>query len=96
MHSNLRTFNWQNEYRSDYCDLVQDFYIPCLRHSILYSRAVGFFSSTSMASVAGGLLALIQSGGKMRLIASPSLSAEDAEAIALGLKQKEEIITQSL
>lgn len=96
MHSNLRNFNWQNEYRSDYCDLVQDFYIPCLRNSILYSRAVGFFSSTSMASVAGGLLGLIQAGGRMRLIASPSLSAEDAEAIAFGLKQKEEIITQSL
>ncbi len=92
----LSDLNLQSEYRSDRGDLVQDFYIPCLENSILYSRAVGFFSSTSMASVAAGLLALIQSGGRMRLIASPCLSAEDAEAIALGLKQKEDVITQNL
>jgi len=92
----LSDLSLQSEYRSDRCDLVQDFYIPCLENSKLYSRAVGFFSSTSMASVARGILALIKSGGRMRLIASPCLSAEDAEAIALGLKQKEEIITQSL
>ncbi len=92
----LSDLNLQSEYRSDRSDLVQDFYIPCLENSMLYSRAVGFFSSTSMASVAKGLIALIQSGGKMRLIASPCLSAEDAEAIALGIKQREDVITQSL
>lgn len=92
----LNDLSLQSEYRSDRGDLVQDFYIPCLKNSMLYSRAVGFFSSTSMASVAGGLLALIQSGGRMRLIASPCLSAEDAEAIALGLKQREDVITQRL
>jgi DNA phosphorothioation system restriction enzyme len=96
MPSCLRDLNLQSEYRSDRGDLVQDFYIPCLKNSMLYSRAVGFFSSTSMASVAGGLLALIQSGGRMRLIASPCLSAEDVEAIALGLRQREEVIAQSL
>ena len=96
MPSCLRDLNLQSEYRSDRGDLVHDFYIPCLENSRLYSRAVGFFSSTSMASVARGLLALIQSGGKMRLIASPCLSEQDAEAIALGLKQREEVITQNL
>jgi len=96
MPSCLRDLKLQSEYRSDRGDLVQDFYIPCLENSRLYSRAVGFFSSTSMASVAEGLLALIQSGGRMRLIASPCLSAEDAEAIALGLRQREEVIAQSL
>nr|WP_258040615.1 DNA phosphorothioation system restriction enzyme [Pseudanabaena sp. BC1403] len=92
----LNDLNLQSDYRSDRCDLVQDFYIPCLKNSMLYSRAVGFFSSTSMASVAKGLISLIQSGGRMRLIASPCLSVEDAEAIALGLKQREDVITQSL
>lgn len=92
----LNDLNLQSDYRSDRCDLVQDFYIPCLKNSMLYSRAVEFFSSTSMASVAKGLISLIQSGGRMRLIASPCLSIEDAEAIALGLKQREDVITQSL
>lgn len=92
----LNALNLQSEYRSDTCDLVQDFYIPYLENSILYSRAVGFFSSTSMATVAKGLMSLLRSGGKMRLIAAPCLSEQDAEAIALGLKQRDEVITQSL
>ena len=92
----LSDLNLQGEYRSDRCDLVQDFYIPCLENSILYSRAVGFFSSTSMATVAKGLMSLLSSGGKMRLIASPCLSESDAEAIALGLKQRDEAIAQSI
>jgi DNA phosphorothioation system restriction enzyme len=92
----LSDLNLHSEYRSDRCDLVQDFYIPCLENSILYSRAVGFFSSTSMATMAKGLMSLLRSGGKMRLIASPCLSESDAEAIALGLKQRDEVITQSI
>ena len=80
----LSDLNLHSEYRSDACDLVKDFYIPCLENSILYSRAVEFFSSTSMATVAKGLMSLLRSGGKMRLIASPCLSEQDAEAIALG------------
>lgn len=92
----LKDLDIKGEYRSDRCDLIQDFYIPCLEKATLYSRAVGFFSSTSMAAVASGLTALIRSGGKMRLIASPCLSKEDVEAIAQGIRQKEEIITQNL
>jgi hypothetical protein len=36
----LSDLNLQSEYRSDRGDLVQDFYIPCLKNSMLYSRAV--------------------------------------------------------
>ena len=66
---------------------------PCLEQSIIYKRAVGFFSSTSMALVAKGLTALIRAGGKMQLVASPQLSDEDIEAITRGIKQKEQVIT---
>lgn len=84
----------QDEYRSDRDNLIQDFYLPCLKHSTLYRRAVGFFSSTSMAVAAKGLTALIRAGGKMQLVASPCLSPEDVEAIATGLKQKEQVIIE--
>ncbi|MEG3439361.1 DEAD/DEAH box helicase family protein [Pannus brasiliensis CCIBt3594] len=93
---NLQTINLLEEYRSDRHDLIEDFYLPCLARSTLYCRAVGYFSSSSMVAVARGLTALIRGGGKMRLIASPHLSAEDIEAIATGLKQREEIVTNSL
>ncbi|MGB3237843.1 MAG: hypothetical protein WBB29_06085 [Geitlerinemataceae cyanobacterium] len=82
----------QDEYRSNRNNLIQDFYLPCLEHSTLYRRSVGFFSSTSMAVAAKGLTALIRAGGKMQLVASPCLSPEDAEAISTGLKQREQVI----
>lgn len=88
----LRDLIIQDEYRSDRNDLIQNFYIPCLENSIIYNRAVGFFSSTSLAVAARGLTALIRSGGKMQLVASPHLSPEDAEAIATGLRQRDEVI----
>lgn len=92
----LKHLDIQDEYRSDRCDLIRDFYIPCLENSTIYSRAVGFFSSTSMSAAAKGLTALIRSGGRMQLIASPYLSEEDAEAIEQGLKARETAIAQSL
>jgi hypothetical protein len=38
-----------------------------------------------MAAVANGLTVFIRTGGRMRLVASPNLSEEDATAIAAGL-----------
>lgn len=47
------------EYRSDRDNLIHDFYLPCLEKSMVYSRAVGYFSSTVMIAVAKGLTGLI-------------------------------------
>lgn len=91
----LKGLDLRNQYRSDRHNLLEDFYIPCLERSLTYDRAVGFFSSTSLAA-AKGMTALIRVGGRMRLIASPHLSKEDADAIAQGLKQREEVITTLL
>ncbi|NJR21330.1 MAG: DEAD/DEAH box helicase family protein [Richelia sp. CSU_2_1] len=92
----MRDLAIQDEYRSDRCDLIQEFYIPCLEKATVYKRAVGFFSSTSMAAAAKGLTALIRVGGKMQLVASPYLSETDAEAIEQGMRQKEEVIVSAL
>ncbi len=90
----LKELAIQDEYRSNNCSIIENFYIPCLKKSIVYKRAVGFFSSTSMAEAAQGLTELICSGGKMQLVASPKLSDEDIEAITQGMKQREEIIIE--
>ncbi|MGI0492165.1 DEAD/DEAH box helicase family protein [Alkalinema pantanalense CENA528] len=92
----LKNLDLRNQYRSDRHNLLEDFYIPCLERSLSYDRAVGFFSSTSLAAAAKGVSALIGGGGRMRLIASPHLSSEDAEAISKGLKQREEVIEKVL
>ncbi|MFP4415405.1 DEAD/DEAH box helicase family protein, partial [Coleofasciculus sp.] len=92
----LSELSIQDEYRSDRVDIIRDFYLPCLTNATVYKRAVGFFSSTSMAAAARGITALIGSGGKMQLVASPYLSPEDADAIAKGLKQRRDVITDTL
>ncbi|MCU0549413.1 MAG: DNA phosphorothioation system restriction enzyme [Leptolyngbya sp. Prado105] len=93
---NLKDLDLRNQYRSDRHNLLEDFYIPCLERSLTYDRAVGFFSSTSLAAAARGVSALIRCGGRMRLIASPHLSQEDADAIAQGLRQREEAVAAVL
>ena len=92
----LSDLSIQDEYRSDRVDIIRDFYLPCLTNATVYKRAVGFFSSTSMAAAARGITTLIGSGGKMQLVASPYLSPEDADAIATGLKQRRDVITDTL
>ncbi len=93
----LQDLTIQDRYRSDdLYNLIDDFYIPCLSKTIIYSRAVGYFSSTSIVAVAQGLTALIDAGGKMRLVASPCLSPEDIKAIEKGLKQREEVVSQAI
>jgi superfamily II DNA or RNA helicase len=92
----LKSIDIKDHYRSDRDNLIQDFYVPCLSETILYSRAVGYFSSTSIVAVSQGLAALIEAGGTMRLVASPYLSIEDIEAIKKGLKQREEVISSAI
>ena len=41
----------RGHYRSDSDDVVREFYVPVLRNSVAYSRAVGYFTSTSLALV---------------------------------------------
>lgn len=92
----LRALDLLETYRSDDCDLVKDFYEPCLQRSLTYDRAVGFFSSSALALVARGLTAFIQAGGRMRLVTSPQLSEEDVTAIAQGLEQRDAVIQRAL
>ena len=93
---NLRNIHIQDHYRSDRNNLINDFYVPCLSQSNLYSRAVGYFCSSSIVLISQGLAALIEAEGKMRLVASPNLSPEDIKAIRQGLKQREEIVSKAI
>lgn len=86
----------KTEYRSDQDDIIHQFYIPCLEQAVLYERAVGYFTSSSLASAAIGIVSLLNNDGKMCLIASPYLNKEDIEAINEGYRAKEEVIESSL
>jgi DNA phosphorothioation system restriction enzyme len=83
-------------YRSSENDLLTDFYLPCLRVATSYSRAVGYFSSYSLAAAADGLPAFIAHDGVMRLIASPDLSDDDVAAINEGYRARDEVVSDAL
>jgi superfamily II DNA or RNA helicase len=80
----LRGLNIQTHYRSDRDDVVRDFYIPALSVATRYSRAVGYFTSTSLAIFARGVEDFGARGGRMRLIASPHLALDDIADIERG------------
>ena len=92
----FRDIELKSEYRSLQDNIVTDFYIPILKESTIYKRAVGFFSSSSLVELSAGIFGLIQNGGKMQLVASPKLSADDVEAIEDGIKRRDDIIQEAL
>ena len=84
------------EYRSRLDNVMKDFYIPVLKQAVLYKRAVGFFSSTALIEMSAGICGLVKNGGKIQMIASPRLSAEDIQAINDGLKRRDDVIEEAL
>ena len=80
-------------YRSSRDDLVQDFFVPCLEESVLYRRAVGYFSSSGLALAAQGVASLAARGGKMRLVASPHLQADDVAALNEASSNRDQVLS---
>ncbi len=84
----LRSIGLHDHYRSDTDDMIGDFYGPCLSVAARYDRAVGYFTSTSLALAANGVQRLAARRGAIRLVASPHLNAEDIEQIELGYEYR--------
>jgi len=87
----LRSVDIVDRYRSDREDVVAGFYVPVLSVSSSYSRAVGYFTSTSLALFARGILDFADRGGTMRLVASPHLNEDDIIDIERGYEVREVI-----
>jgi HKD family nuclease len=81
-------------YRTGKDDMLSCFYRPCLVQSVLYRRAVGYFTSSGLAYAAKGLANLVARGGKMRLIASPYLSDDDIDALERAKEKPDEVLAQ--
>ena len=92
----LRDITLKTEYRTLKDNIAKDFYIPALKQSISYKRAVGFFSSTILAMITDGLYELYQNGGYIQILASPRLSDEDIEAIRLGYENRDIVIKNAV
>ena len=81
--------NVLRSYKTNKNDIVREFYVPILTQSVLYKRAVGFFSSTALIELSKGISGLIKNGGRIRFIVSPLLSEEDISAIQRGYDERE-------
>ena len=71
------------KYQSFVDEPINDFYIPVLEESILYRRAVGYFSSAILIDYVRGLRSFLKNSGKIQLIISPYLSYGDKSSIEL-------------
>lgn len=93
----LKDINFKIQYRSDNDrEMIDEFYIPVLNEALIYKRAVGFFSSSSLISISKGISTLLFNGGKMYLIVSQRLSKEDIEAIEKGYLTRKEAVENSI
>ncbi|KUM79251.1 DEAD/DEAH box helicase family protein [Streptomyces curacoi] len=80
----LRDTDPAPEYRSDRGNIIEDFYLPALRAASHYDRAVGYFTSSSLALLGQGLNDFTDRGGTIRIIASPYLEQQDIADIEAG------------
>jgi hypothetical protein len=92
----LKDLPLKKAYSSDSDDILHDFYIPALSEAIEYDRIAGFFSSSSLAIAARGILGLINNNGIMKLIASPKLSQRDLESLMESYQVPEKFIEKKM
>lgn len=89
----LKDINVQHSYTSYGKDnIVTSLLLPALQQAKIYKRSVGFFSSNVLSILIDGISTLVRKNGKIMLICSPRLSAQDIVAIKSGYDNREKII----
>lgn len=79
----LRDHEWRGYYPGN-TDLLDEFFIPALKHATEYNRITGSFSSSVLALFSEGLSFFIGHGGTIRLIPGIELYEDDIAAIEQG------------
>ena len=80
----LATLALRTSYHKGRDDIANDFYLPAMRHATKYDRAVGFFRSAVFIIAWPALREFVEHGGRIRILCSQVLSAEDIEALDAG------------
>lgn len=81
---------------SDGCDLIRDFYLPCLSCANRYDRISAYFSSAVLKSFCSGLHLLFQNQGHIRFIFSCELAKEDLENIEQGYRRRMDMLGDTI
>ncbi len=90
--SRFKDLDLRVHYDTDCDDVVNEFYIPVLKESVTYKRAVAFFTSSSLIEVVEGLENIVAKNGHVELLISPKIEAGDIEAIEKGYKTRESVL----
>ena len=80
----LATLALRTSYHKGRDDIANDFYLPAMLQATQYDRAVGFFRSTVFIIAWPALREFVEHGGRIRILCSQVLSAEDIEALDAG------------
>ena len=80
----LATLALKTSYHKGRDNIANDFYLPAMRCAIKYDRAVGYFRSTALIIAWPALREFVAHGGRIRILCSQVLSAEDIEALDAG------------
>jgi superfamily II DNA or RNA helicase len=92
----LRDICLKKAYSSDGDNILHDFYIPALANATEYYRLAGFFSSTSLAAAARGVLGLVKNNGTMKILVSPRLRKQDVKAIRTSNENPERYFEETM
>jgi len=88
----LQSLMLKTQYRSDEHNLARDFYARCLRESIYFDRAVGFYSSDVLAACPAAFAAFFARGGRVRLVSSHVFTKTDLERFRRGLVERSTLV----
>lgn len=80
----LIDLNLKRIYRTKEDNIVDSFLGPALKESKTYDRGSGYFTLSSLAAVADGLIPFILHHGKIRIVTSVQLSEDDIAIIKKG------------
>lgn len=69
-------------------NIASSFLVPTLKHTKLYRRSVGFFSSSVFAPIIDCIVAMSRNDGNIQLIASPNLNIQRAKKRRLAAEVK--------
>ena len=80
----LRTLELKTNYTSESDNIYSDFFLPSLRETVTYQRAVGFFSLGVLLNTPAAMSTLVANDGRIELIFAKLVAPEDFEAIQAG------------
>ena len=82
--SGLATLALRTSYHKGRDNIANDFYLPAMRRATKYDRAVGYFRSAAFIIAWPALREFVAHDGRIRILCSQVLSAEDIQALDTG------------